>query len=129
MVAGRLADQLGRTAITSGAMIISGGCCLVSPLAFAAATRIVVVVLLVWGASVFADSGQFSAASTELAEPRYAGSVPALQLALGFASVVVSGRWGTARPHLVPTSGAGELGVRACVDSGPRLESARADRL
>ena len=35
VVAGRLADQLGRTAITSGAMIISGCCCLVSPLAYA----------------------------------------------------------------------------------------------
>jgi MFS family permease len=90
VVAGRLADQLGRTAITSGAMIISGCCCLVSPLAYAAATPILVIVLLLWGASVIADSAQFSAASTELAEPRYAGSVLALQLALGFALTVVS---------------------------------------
>ena len=48
------------------------------------------IVLLLWGASVIADSAQFSAASTELAEPRYAGSVLALQLALGFALTVVS---------------------------------------
>jgi hypothetical protein len=45
---------------------------------------------MVWGASVIADSAQFSAASTELAEPRYAGSVLALQLALGFAVTGVS---------------------------------------
>jgi len=49
-----------------------------------------VIVLLLWGASVIADSAQFSAASTELAEPRYAGSVLALQLALGFALTVAS---------------------------------------
>ncbi|HEY1969489.1 MAG TPA: MFS transporter [Pseudonocardia sp.] len=88
--AGWLADRLGRTTITSAAMVISAACCLVSPLAFAAATPIMVIVLAVWGASVIADSAQFSAASTELAEPRYSGSVLALQLAFGFALTVAS---------------------------------------
>ncbi len=46
--------------------------------------------LLVWGAAVIADSAQFSAAVTELAEPRYAGSILALQLALGLALTVAS---------------------------------------
>jgi predicted MFS family arabinose efflux permease len=32
VAAGRLADRLGRTAITSGAMLISAACCLASPL-------------------------------------------------------------------------------------------------
>jgi predicted MFS family arabinose efflux permease len=49
VLAGRLADRFGRTAITSGAMIVSAGCCLVSPLAFVAATPIVTMVLVVWG--------------------------------------------------------------------------------
>jgi hypothetical protein len=48
------------------------------------------VLLLVWGATVIADSAQFSAAVTELAEPRYAGSVLALQLALGFTLTIAS---------------------------------------
>jgi len=87
---GLLADHLGRTAITSGAMLISATCCLFSPLAFVSATPVLIVVLLVWGASVIADSAQFSAAVTELAEPRYAGSVLALQLALGFTLTIVS---------------------------------------
>lgn len=39
---------------------------------------------------MIADSAQFSAASTEPAEPRYAGSVLALRLALGFAFTVAS---------------------------------------
>ena len=35
VAAGRLADRLGRTATTSGAMLLSAACCLASPLAFA----------------------------------------------------------------------------------------------
>ena len=71
-------------------MLISAACCLASPLAFGAALPVLVTVLLIWGASVIADSAQFSAAVTELAEPRYAGSVLALQLALGFTLTIVS---------------------------------------
>lgn len=39
---------------------------------------------------MIADSPQFSAAVTELAEPRYAGSALTLQLALGFALTIAS---------------------------------------
>lgn len=88
--AGRMADRLGRTAITSAAMLVSAVCCLVSPLVFGAAPSLLVATMLVWGAAVIADSAQFSAAVIELAEPRYAGSVLALQLALGFTLTIVS---------------------------------------
>jgi MFS family permease len=90
VLAGRLADRVGRTTTTSAAMLVSAGCCALSPLAYGAVTPALVVVLLVWGASVIADSAQFSAAVTELAEPRYTGSVLTLQLALGFALTIVS---------------------------------------
>jgi hypothetical protein len=53
---------------------------------------------------VIADSAQFSAAATELAEPRYAGSALTLQLALGFALTIASIR-------LVPVA-AGIVGWR-----------------
>ncbi len=90
VAAGRLADRLGRTAITSAAMLLSAACCLASPLAFGTPLPVLVTVLLLWGASVIADSAQFSAAVTELAEPRFAGSVLALQLALGFTLTIAS---------------------------------------
>jgi MFS family permease len=90
VVAGRYADRLGRTAVTSVAMMTSATCCLVSPFAFASGEPVLIGLLLVWGASAIADSAQFSAAVTELAEPRYAGSVLALQLALGFTLTIVS---------------------------------------
>ena len=78
--AGRVADRIDRTTTTSGAMLLSATCCLISPLAFGASAPVLIGVLVVWGATVIADSAQFSASVTELAEPRYAGSV----LALGF---------------------------------------------
>jgi MFS family permease len=90
VAAGRYADRLGRTAVTSAAMVVSAACCLASPVAFASSEPILIGLLLVWGASVIADSAQFSAAVTELAEPSYAGSVLALQLALGFTLTIAS---------------------------------------
>jgi MFS family permease len=93
VVAGIVADRAGRTATTAAAMLASAACCLASPLAFAAPAAVLVVLLLVWGAAVIADSAQFSAATTELAEPLYAGSALTLQLALGFALTVASIRF------------------------------------
>ena len=90
VAAGRIADRAGRTVTTSGAMLASAACCVASPLVFTAPSIVLVAVLLLWGAAVIADSAQFSAAVTELAEPAYAGSALTLQLALGFALTVAS---------------------------------------
>jgi predicted MFS family arabinose efflux permease len=85
VVAGVVADRVGRPATTSVALLLSASCCLVSPLAFTGPTAVLVVLVCVWGAAVIADSAQFSAAVTEHAEPAYVGSALTLQLALGFA--------------------------------------------
>ena len=71
-------------------MLLSGACCLASPVVFASSRVVLVGLLTIWGVTVIADSAQFSTAVTELAEPRYAGSILALQLALGFALTIVS---------------------------------------
>jgi predicted MFS family arabinose efflux permease len=70
VIAGRLADRVGRTTTTSAAMVVSAACCVASPWAYVAPTGVLVAVLLVWGAAVIADSAQFSAAVTELAQGR-----------------------------------------------------------
>ena len=50
----------------------------------------------IWGATVVADSAQFSACVTELADPRYLGTALTLQIFLGFllttASIALVGR-------------------------------------
>ena len=53
-------------------------------LLFGAAPWLTLLVGLVWGISVVADSAQFSAAVTELGPPGTAGSALALQTAAGF---------------------------------------------
>ena len=47
-------------------------------------------VSLVWGVAVIADSAQFSAIISEVADPRYVGTALALQTALGFLLTVAS---------------------------------------
>lgn len=84
IVAGALADRFGRTLLTIAAMAGSGGTALVMGLLFGAEPAVLVVVGIVWGMTVVADSAQFSAAVSELAPPGTAGSALSLQLAAGF---------------------------------------------
>jgi predicted MFS family arabinose efflux permease len=90
LAAGWLADRLGRTAVTIGAMAISGACCLASAAVFGAPAEILVAFGLVWGASAVADSAQFSAAVSELADPAYMGTALTLQTSFGFALTLVT---------------------------------------
>lgn len=82
--AGLAADRVGRTTLTMLAMGVSGTCSILIGLLFGAAPWLTLVVGLVWGVSVVADSAQFSAAVTELGPPGTAGSALALQTAAGF---------------------------------------------
>jgi MFS family permease len=65
------------------AMIASGACCLLVA-ALLPWPRSVTVVALVWGISVIADSAQFSAIVSEVADRRYMGTALTMQTALGF---------------------------------------------
>jgi hypothetical protein len=51
---------------------------------------VLVAVAAVWGASVVADSAQFSAAVTELADPAYMGTALTLQTSIGFLLTIFS---------------------------------------
>ncbi|MFH1574788.1 MAG: MFS transporter [Acidobacteriota bacterium] len=88
--AGLLADRIGRTLVTSGAMIISGSCCLVIGLFFDSNPVLLIVLAVVWGVSVVADSAQFSACVTELGDRRYIGTALTLQTCIGFLLTTVS---------------------------------------
>ena len=90
---GWLADRIGRTTVTIGAMAISGACCLASAWAYAGPAWLLVAFGLIWGASVIADSAQFSASVTELSQPAYMGTALTLQTSLGFALTLVT-IWG-----------------------------------
>jgi predicted MFS family arabinose efflux permease len=83
-IAGAIADRVGRTTTTIVAMAMSGSSAIVAGILFGAPVPIVVIVALIWGASVVADSAQFSSAVSELAPPGTAGSALSVQTALGF---------------------------------------------
>jgi MFS family permease len=82
--AGALADRLGRTTLTMAAMALSGTSAVAAGVLFGAPTAIILVVVVIWGITVVADSAQFSTAVSELAPPGTAGSALALQTAAGF---------------------------------------------
>jgi MFS family permease len=90
VVAGAIADRLGRTIVTSAAMVISGSCCLVIGLLFGANPVALLIVAAIWGASVVADSAQFSACVTELGDPQYIGTALTIQTSLGFLLTTIS---------------------------------------
>lgn len=89
-LAGAWADRYGRTVVAGASMAVSGGCALVTPLVFGAAPWIVVLVFLVWGFAVVADSAQFSTMVTETADEATRGTALTLQTAVGFLLTLVT---------------------------------------
>ncbi|HSL76436.1 MAG TPA: MFS transporter [Candidatus Limnocylindrales bacterium] len=83
-VAGAIADRVGRTTTTIVALATSGSSAIVAGLLFGAPIPAIVIVALIWGISVVADSAQFSSAVSELAPPGTAGSALSVQTAVGF---------------------------------------------
>ncbi len=87
---GALADRVGRTRVTAGAMLASAACALLIGWLHGAAPALVAAVALAWGVAVIADSAQFSAAIAELADPASVGTLLTLQTCMGFALTLVS---------------------------------------
>jgi MFS family permease len=90
IAAGLLADRIGRTVVTSWAMAISGSCCVLIGFLFGGHPLLLLLLAGVWGASVVADSAQFSACVTELGDPRYLGTALTMQTCVGFLLTTIS---------------------------------------
>jgi MFS family permease len=122
VLGGALSDRRGRAVVAMAALLVSAGCALLSyP---ASGTGLLLPVLLVWGVAVIADSGQFSAALAETADPRYVGTALTAMTALGF---LLS----AATVQLLPVA-ADAVGWRAAVPvlaAGPLLGAVAMHRL
>lgn len=88
--AGIWSEKIGRTAVTSIAMVISGGVAAFIGFIPPEMTVLIVILAMIWGASVIADSAQFSTAMTELSDPAYRGTMLTFQTGIGFALTAVS---------------------------------------
>jgi MFS family permease len=88
VIAGVVAERIGRAETAAVALAASGICALLIGLLVQAPTWIVVVALLVWGFTVIPDSALFSTLVTEHAGQAYVGTALAFQMAIGFALTV-----------------------------------------
>jgi MFS family permease len=116
ILGGLVSDRYGRTAATIGAMAVSGGCALVAGALFGGSPLLLTALCLVWGASIVADSAQFSAAIAELADKRLVGTMLTVQTCLGFLLTLVTIH---AMPHAV--AALGWSGAFALLAIGPAL--------
>jgi MFS family permease len=133
VIAGYLGDRFGALRVATAALVVSGGCSALTPLAFGGPPLLLAILLGVLGAAVIADSAQFSAALTRVTEQRYIGTALTAQMAIGFAVTVVSirllpvvadavgWRWTLAVLSLGPAAGVTVL--RLTKNTAPRATS------
>ncbi|MFN3260516.1 MAG: MFS transporter [Pikeienuella sp.] len=88
--AGWLADRIGKARVAAGAMVGSGACALAVAAAHGGPIWLSFLLILLWGALVIPDSAQFSALIADAAPPALAGSLMAMQTALGFALTILT---------------------------------------
>jgi MFS family permease len=90
LLGGWLGDRVGRARLAALAMATSGICCVAAAFAFGGPPVVVLVLAVVWGAAVIADSGLFSACTSQVVDPRYTGTALTTQIAIGFLLTVVT---------------------------------------
>ena len=84
VLAGWMADRVGRAAIAMWAMAVSALCAALTVVVYGGAPAWFFVIAVVWGFAVVADSAQFSALVSEYAPREHVGTALTLQTCLGF---------------------------------------------
>ena len=123
LLGGWASDRFGRARTAGIALVVSGSCCLLSPLFYLAPWPVLVAFLMVWWAYVIADSAVFYTALSEVVDQRYVGTALTAQTAIGFLITVLTINlvpiaadfvgWQYAFLVLVPGPVVGALAMRA----------------
>ncbi|MDR7079761.1 MFS family permease [Neobacillus niacini] len=87
---GIVADKIGRANLTIICMSISAICAILIGFTFGGVIWLTVLISIIWGASVIADSAQFSVGITEFAEADYIGTALTMQMCIGFLITILS---------------------------------------
>jgi len=96
ILGGWWSQRIGSARVAATALALSALCCAIFPLGAEWPVWARVGLLLVWGASVVADSPHFSALSARACAPEIVGSALAFQNSIGFAITMLSIQLGTA---------------------------------
>ncbi|MFJ7952816.1 MFS transporter [Lysinibacillus sp. NPDC096418] len=87
---GLFADKIGKERLAMLAMIVSAVSSICIGFTFGHSIWITIIIAVIWGISVIADSAQFSAMVTDYAKPEYVGTALTFQMAVGFLITVIS---------------------------------------
>jgi MFS family permease len=90
VAAGLWADRWGKARVAGGALQTSSVCCVAAGLLFGMPLWTLIVLAVVWGFSIVADSAQFSALVTEYSPRTHVGTALTLQTCAGFLLTMAS---------------------------------------
>ena len=90
MAGGLISKKTGSKKVAFVALLVSGICCLFSPLFFLLPLPVFLLLMLVWGCSVVADSPQFSALVATAAPQENKGTALTIVTSIGFAITILS---------------------------------------
>lgn len=90
VVAGAVADRIGKAEVTIIAMTASGAAALLTAATFGGPVWLTFILVVIWGIAVIPDSAQFSALVADAAPPHLAGSLMTFQTALGFTLTIAT---------------------------------------
>ncbi len=92
VLAGQWADAWGKARVAGLAMVVSAACAAASGLVFGGPLPLLVMLAIVWGFSVVADSAQFTALIAEFSPRTHVGTAVTLQTCAGFLLTMASMR-------------------------------------
>lgn len=90
VLAGVVADRVGKARVAMWAMIVSASCAALTTVVHGGPPALLYLLIIVWGFSVVADSAQFSALVSEHAPREHVGTALTLQVCLGFLLTMVT---------------------------------------
>jgi len=90
VLGGILSQKAGSKKVAFYSLLVSGICCLISPLAFSLSPGLFLLFSLIWGFSVVADSPQFSTLVAQSAPAENKGTALTIVTSIGFAITIVS---------------------------------------
>jgi MFS family permease len=90
IVGGWISKKVGSAYVAYSQLLLSGICCLVSPIFFGTSTLVFISFLIFWGIVVAGDSPQFSAIIALSAPKELVGSALTIVNSIGFAITIIS---------------------------------------